>query len=85
MTREEAEEKYGEVPLYFQSYYKYSFTFEGKAPDGNTITGSSGGSGDDIYRHHVRRDTPETLSSLRWFEIKAPNGTLVFEAKDDRW
>lgn len=85
MTREEAEEKYGEVPLFFQSYYKYSFTFEGRAPDGNKIHGGFGGESDDVYRTHVTRDAPETLASLRWFKIFTPEGTVVCDAIDNRW
>ena len=43
MTIEELIEKYGDVELKFDSYYKYKFTFSGKAPDGKIISWSYGG------------------------------------------
>jgi hypothetical protein len=66
----EMAEKYGAVPLLFSSYsesrttqgrrtyYKYSFTFTGIAPDGAVIVGSYGGEAGDIYRDEVKRDDP---------------------------
>lgn len=33
LTEEEVIKKYGKVPLYFDSYYKYSFTFVGRVQE----------------------------------------------------
>jgi len=63
MTREEFYEKYGSVVVRFKSYYKYTFTFEGKLTDGSILTCGYGGSG-EIYRYEVSVDKEETVASL---------------------
>lgn len=52
---------YGEVPLYFQSYYKYAFTFEGTTADGLRIVAVIGGDSHSIYKWSVRHDEPWKL------------------------
>lgn len=64
MTRNEFYEKYGNVVVRFKSYYKYTFNFEGKLPDGSTLTCSYGGNSDEIYRYEVSVDGEETVMSL---------------------
>jgi len=64
MTREEFYEKYGDVEVKFDSYYKYTFSYRGITPDGNVITCEYGGNIDDIYRHDVSRDGVETVRNL---------------------
>lgn len=53
LTEGEVATQYGEVELTFSSYYKYSFSFDGVAPDGAEISADFGGDGDDIYRVRV--------------------------------
>jgi hypothetical protein len=53
MNEKEILEKYGNVPLKFSSYYKFSFSFTGEAEDGTKIKMSVGGHPDDIYREEV--------------------------------
>lgn len=62
MTKEEVLEKYGDVPLRFSSYYKYSFRFSGLAEDGVKIFASIGGNADDIYRWEITPDKVITLN-----------------------
>lgn len=56
MNTKEIIEKYGEVALRFRSYYKYTFTYEGEAPDGTLIIASYGDS--DIYRDSFSEEEP---------------------------
>jgi hypothetical protein len=53
LTKQEALDTYGSVPLYFAHYYKYCFTFSGTAQDGSLICASIGGHYEDIYRLDV--------------------------------
>ena len=62
MTREEMLSIYGDTPLLFSGYYKYTFYFSGVAHDGNNISIQVGGNHDDIYRLDVDRDAPKTIS-----------------------
>ena len=56
MTREEFVKKYdiANREFIFDSYYKYSFTFQAK--DMPELTVTWGGEADDIYRYDVSRD-----------------------------
>ena len=83
MTREEAKEKYGSVPCFFRSYYKYSFSFIGTAEDGATIHFCVGGCSDDIYRMSISRDVGETIFGNDYddclgFEVRVNGETFVF-------
>lgn len=62
--RMEAVNAYGDVPLLFSSYYKYSFTFTGVAPDGAVISASIGGNSEEIYRKEVWRDVSVTMKDI---------------------
>jgi hypothetical protein len=53
ITKQEFDDLYGDVEVEFTSYYKYSFTFAGDAPDGTRIALSIGGCADEIYRLDV--------------------------------
>lgn len=77
LSKEEAIEKYGKVPLLFSSYYKYSFVFRGKAEDGAQIYVSVGGNGDDIYRFDVSRDSPMYLADGYYAKITNPEGQEI--------
>lgn len=55
-------ELYGNVPLKFNYYYKFSFTYTGTALDGTIIMATVGGNADDIYRSTVNYDSTITLN-----------------------
>jgi hypothetical protein len=80
MNDKEFEEKYGDVELKFDSYYKFVFTFSGTAPDGTKIEASIGGDSSDIYRLSVTRDETRNLGKvLEWNFISAlRDGTEIF-------
>jgi hypothetical protein len=50
MTLEEIKSEYGDVPLEFLSYNKFTFTFTGETKDGLDIYVNIGGCADDIYK-----------------------------------
>ena len=64
MNKGEIIRKYGDVKLKFKYYYKYSFYYEGKAPDGAVVCASYGGDSEDIYKFRVDVDEEETLDIL---------------------
>lgn len=85
MTKEEAISKYGDVPLKFSSYYKYSFRFSGVAEDGAAISISVGGDSDDIYKFEVNSETVLKLKDedYRYASIDK-DGKEVWE-DSNRW
>jgi len=88
MEREQFEEKYSNVKLYFKSYYKYSFTFVGNADDGTVITASFGGGANEIYKSSVKSDEPAEVGDLErnWsYVIAEKDGDEIFEWHDPRW
>lgn len=80
MTDTEVAELFSDVPLLFDSYYKYSFAFSG-SKDGYEIVTSFGGCSDDIYRYDVSRDDPVLFSGpYEWsFVSITKDGVKVFE------
>ena len=50
ITQEEYIEKYKDVKLKFDYYYKYTFYYEGVAEDGTQIGARFGGCHEEIYR-----------------------------------
>lgn len=48
---------YGEVPMQFTSYYKFSFTYMGMTADGKELMAFVGGGADDIYKMDVNTDS----------------------------
>lgn len=78
MTREEFHEKYGEVKMKFESYYKYTFTFQSTMPDGKIISCCVGGDGDGIYRFEVAADREETINELSPYSGEViENGKII--------
>lgn len=57
-------EKYGDVKVKFDSYYKYSFGFKAILSNGDVLTVEVGGHSDYIYRMEVVADLEETITSL---------------------
>jgi hypothetical protein len=64
MTQQEFIEKYGNVYVRFDSYYKYSFTFKGVTADGTAVYVEVGGNPDAVYSLEVDVDAVETVSGL---------------------
>lgn len=64
MKLEQIKEKYGNVKLKFNGYYKYTFSFTGKTEDGEEVYASVGGIADDIYKLEVIAEKEETINSL---------------------
>lgn len=64
MTKKQIEEKYGNVSLKFESYYKYSFRYEGIHENGDKVVAHAGGMADDIYKWEVSRDDEENIIGL---------------------
>jgi hypothetical protein len=66
MNKDEVMAKYGDVPMTFTSYYKYSFSFAGQSEDGTFVSCSFGGDSDEIYRFEVTPDTTMFLKDGEW-------------------
>jgi hypothetical protein len=75
ITKDEFLDKYGNVKVKFDSYYKYMFRFRGELPEGGVLYCSYGGDADDIYRFNIDVDKEETVSTID------PNRGSVY--KDD--
>jgi hypothetical protein len=74
MTKQEFCKKYENVELYFKSYYKYKFLFEGRAgrgKDNKLITIVVGGTSEDIYRLDVEAKTSYNIYDLDPYEGQA--------------
>lgn len=79
VTLKTAIDRYGDVPVKFASYYKYSFSFKGDF-NGKTLTLFVGGDAGDIYRFSVTADAICSKKLLTdWFgEISvSEDGTSI--------
>ena len=77
LTEDQAIKLYGKVPLLFENYYKYVFTYVGEAPDGATVLVAFGGEAGDAYGVSVSRDDPIYLDEgYNAVEIKKDGETL---------
>lgn len=87
LTKEQFIEKYGDIEMYFQGYYKYSFTFKGTTPNGEVIYVSIGGSSDDIYRLEVCDGNNGTLRSMDPDNgyVRNSNNDVVCEMEYQGW
>lgn len=82
ITRDEFEQRYGDVKLSFWSYYKYTFTFRGTAPDGAVIEAGYGGESGEIYRTTIAHDETRlaTLTDPWWYTLTVTKDEVkVFE------
>ena len=79
MTKEEVFEKFKDLPLTFDHYYKYTFTFVGRNEE-YTVIADVGGNSEDIYRQEVSADCTETLGTLEPYSVvvKLKGGGVVF-------
>ena len=80
MTRQEFYTKYGDVPVKFCSYYKYTFTYTGTLPDGRILKVQYGGDSSDIYRHEVFVEREETVFNLAPYAGEVYEGTTEIES-----
>lgn len=53
MTKEEVDNKFKDLKLRFEHYYKHLFTFIGISEDGYTINASYGKDASDIYTYSI--------------------------------
>jgi hypothetical protein len=76
LTVEDFQKQYGDVDLTFDSYYKFTFTFAGTAPDGVRIAAGFGGNSDDIYREDVNNNEKRKLGAIEgtWYKVQAWRG-----------
>ena len=65
LTRAEFYEKYGDVEVVFDSYYKYTFNFHGLTKNGSTLTVRLGGDADEIYREEIYANDVTTVQRLQ--------------------
>lgn len=65
LSEEEFLNQYGDVSVRFKSYYKFTFTFTGKAQNGDVVEIGVGGGADDIYRFDVGADVEDTVANLQ--------------------
>ena len=85
LTLEEVHDKYGNVPTFFQSYYKYKFYFQGVAEDGAIIKICYGGDHTDIYRFDVGRDTILTINQSCYTILRIDlegNNVFTYDTSD---
>ncbi len=69
MTREELDNKYGNVKVRFYRYYKYTFFFKGITDSGEEIFCSVGGDASEIYRFEMLADFEVTIGCLYPYEV----------------
>ena len=72
MQLQEIFDKYGDVKLKFDNYYKWRFHYKGEASDGNIITATlgTGDSGQEIYKSDVEADQPKTLNEKEFDSVR---------------
>jgi hypothetical protein len=80
MTRSEFIAKYGKLEVTFNSYYKFTFSYQTKLPDGKVLVVGYGGNSDEIYRHEVSVFLPVTVESLEPYSGSVYDGTEEVES-----
>ena len=85
MTAEQVNEKFKDVKVTFDSYYKFTFTFKGQSEDGFTLACLYGGSSDDIYRYDVNTDPVSFGECDQWSHVvvKDKDSNKVFSESFD--
>jgi hypothetical protein len=84
MTNEEFNERYKDVELTFDHYWKYVFYYKGIGKDGETITCGYGGMSDSIYRYEVINNKKERVTHYDcWMYITVVDGEkTIYEFTD---
>lgn len=86
ISKDEFMEKYGDVMVTFDHYYKYTFTYAGKNKDGVLVEVSWGGNADDIYRCSVSAGNEESVESLYPYDGTAyKDGEAIEEFYEEGW
>ena len=85
MTVEQVNEKFKDVKVTFDSYYKFTFTFKGQSEDGYTLACLYGGNSDDIYRYDVNTDPVSFGECDQWSHVvvKDKDSNKVFSESFD--
>jgi hypothetical protein len=85
MTAEQVNEKFKDVKVTFDSYYKFTFTFKGQSEDGYTLACLYGGNSDDIYRYDVNTDPVSFGECDQWSHVvvKDKDSNKVFSESFD--
>lgn len=82
LTQEEVIEKFGDVKMKFDHYYKYTFYFIGEK-DGYVFEGSFGGDSGEIYRSEVSANdficVGDFEDSCNHFTVSDKKRTTLFE------
>ena len=78
ISAEEVLEKYGNVRVVFQSYYKYTFTYGTTLPDGTIISVLVGGDGPGIYKRSVTAGEEVPISLLGFLEVCIDCGEILY-------
>ena len=85
-TQEEVIEKFGDVKMKFDHYYKFTFYFNGEK-DEYVFEGSFGGDSGDIYRTEVSATdiicVSEFEDSCNHFTVRDKKRTILFEYTSD--
>lgn len=76
---EELIEKYANVEVEFECYYKYTFTYTGLTEDGKHLIADYGETSDDIYKHEVASGVKEKVGNLYPDAIRVYSGDELIE------
>lgn len=84
LTKNEMLQKYGDVELKFNYYYKYNFGFVANLGDNKTVNVNVGGSAEQIYTLDVDADEVYILSNLTIHSLELyENGIQIEEYFDE--
>ena len=85
-TLDQIKEYWGNVPLHFSTYYKYTFIYYGTSGNGEKVCVGVGGDADLIYGWEVDVDKTETLNVLEdlvlAIEVYSPEGDKIADWDD---
>lgn len=86
LTKNEMLQKYGDVELKFNYYYKYCFTFIANLGDNKSISVNVGGNADEIYTLDVDSEEVYLLGNLPIFSSEIyENGIQIEEYLQELW
>lgn len=78
ITQEEFYRKYGDVDVWFESYYKYTFAYRAELSESEILFVWVGGACQDIYDHEVVTGTTQKVKNLDAYTGSVyHNGVLV--------
>ena len=74
--------KYGDTPVRFSSYYKFTFTFTGSLPDGRNLYALVGGEPEEIRTRNVTADEVRPLRQLWAYSASVYDGDTEVECAE---